>query len=484
VVHKIAKNTFFFTAASVGQKVIAFVYFLFLARIMMPENTGVYFLALSITTIFSVVADFGITSVVIREIARFPEQTVIIIRRALGLKLPFIFLGVAGSIGAGHLLGYDTSLQALIALACFVLTLDAISLLYYGVLRGRHQLQYESLGMFIGQGTTTLVGILILFFHPTLPFLIFALMAGSGFNFLFSTFRVVRLHGVTCLLPSWEKKTSLLFLRAAFPFALAAIFVKIYSYTDSILIAKYLGTEAVGIYSVAYKYTYAFQFLPLAFVAALYPGLSELVEKDLPALRHIFEKAMWYMAILVTPIVLGLWAISSQVVRLAGEEYTASGPVLAILIFALFPIFLDYPIGSLLNAAYHQTTKTIIMGITMVVNVLLNLWLVPLIGIPGAAIAALVSFTFMLIAGLFFVPKIIPGYPLRALGKICFPIFLSGGVMALTAKAFLWILPFWLVIPLAAFVYILLLFVTHSIPREYVTSFRSLWRKEPSLYVE
>jgi len=483
-VHKIAKNTFFFTTASIGQKVIAFVYFLFVARIMMPENTGVYFLALSIITIFSVIADFGITSVVIREIARFPEQTVSIIRRALGLKIPFLFLGVLGSLCAGFFLGYDPFLRSLIAFACLVLTLDAFSLLFYGVLRGHHQLQYESLGMFVGQGITALFGACALFFFPILPLLIAALIAGSGFNFLFSSFRVARLYGTHCLLPSWQKETSLLFLRTAFPFALAAIFVKIYSYTDSILIAKYLGNEAVGIYSVAYKYTYAFQFLPLAFVAALYPGLSELIEKDLTALRHIFEKAMWYMAVLVTPIVFGLWAIAFYVVRLAGEGYAASGPVLAILVFALFPIFLDYPIGSLLNAAYRQSTKTVIMGITMMINVLLNVWLIPLVGVPGAAIAALVSFSFMFFAGLFFVPKIIPGYPLWALGKICLPIFLSGGVMAVVAKCLLLIFPFWMVIPFAALIYGALLFATKSIPREYLTSLRVLWRKEPSIYVE
>ena len=66
----LAKNATYLTLASTGQKVVAFLYFLFLARVMQPENTGAYFLALSITIIFSVIADFGITSVVIREIAK------------------------------------------------------------------------------------------------------------------------------------------------------------------------------------------------------------------------------------------------------------------------------------------------------------------------------------------------------------------------------------------------------------------------------
>ena len=58
------------------------------------------------------------------------------------------------------------------------------------------------------------------------------------------------------------------FACASWPFALAAIFVKIYSTTDALLLEFYLGESAVGMYSIAYKLTYAFQFFPMAFVAA------------------------------------------------------------------------------------------------------------------------------------------------------------------------------------------------------------------------
>ena len=59
-----------------------------------------------------------------------------------------------------------------------------------------------------------------------------------------------------------------------YTFALAAIFAKIYAYMDTFLIKIFLGDEEVGFYSVAYKITFALQFIPLAFVAALYPAFS------------------------------------------------------------------------------------------------------------------------------------------------------------------------------------------------------------------
>ena len=470
VSQQVAKNTLYLTIASIGQKVIAFVYFLFLARIMMPENTGAYFLALSITTIFSVITDFGVTPVVIREIAKYPENTLSLIRRALGVKIPFIGLGIIGAIIAGTLLSYSIEVQQLIWLACIVMGVDAISLLYYGALRGHHILKFEALGMFLGQSCTALAGGLVLSLHPSLPLLIFALILGSSFNAIFSALMVARRYTTRCLIPSWDTKQMKQLLKIALPFALAAIFVKIYSYVDTVFISKFIGNVAVGIYSVAYKFTYAFQFLPLAFVAALYPGLSSLVGKDEKALARMFDKGMWYMLILAMPITFGIWAIASDVVLLAGEEYMAAGPVLGLLVFVLIPIFLDFPIGSLLNAANRQATKTAIMGVTMVINILLNVILIPTIGVIGAAIAALVSFTFMFVVGLYFVPKIIPQYRFRRLAGIAAPIVISGLVMAFAAFSLNQIMDYYFVIPIGGAVYFIMLFLTKSVPKQHIQS--------------
>ena len=243
----------------------------------MPEATGEYFLAISISVIFTVVADMGVTPVVIREVAKDPSQAVARLSQALGIKLPLLVISSIGAIATGAALGYDADLRYLITLACIVLSLDAVHLLFYGVLRGFQLLRYESFGIFTGQVVTGIVGGLVLWLHPTLPLLIMALFAGSLTNVSISGFIVKRL-GRQALVRHWRQWRKKL-IWAAIPFALAALFVKTYSYVDSILISKFLDTTAVGIYSIAYKFTYAFQFLPLAFTAALYPAMSAVVGK-------------------------------------------------------------------------------------------------------------------------------------------------------------------------------------------------------------
>lgn len=481
----LAKNTFYLTAASVGQKVLAFVYFLFLARVMHPENTGAYYLALSVTTIASVVTDLGITPVVIREVAKHPDAAKSELRRALGLKVPFIVLGVIAAFGISAFLGYDTTISSLVALATLVMSADALSLLFYGVLRGFQQLRFESMGIFVGQTFTLVIGGAVLILHPSLPSLVLALFFGSAFNALFSGFQVTRKLGMSCLVPAWDGRAIRVLLTAAIPFALAGIFVKIYSYIDSILLNYFIGTAAVGIYAVAYKMTYAFQFLPLAFVAALYPGMSSLVVTDRSKLHHVFRDAMWYMMILATPLAFGIWAVAGDAVHLAGADYDMAAPVLRALIFVIIPIFLDYPVGSLLNASNRQSTKTAVMGVTMIVNAALNLLLIPRLGIVGASYAGLIGFTFMFLGGLWFVPSIIPGFKFRELAALIAPIFLSGIVMAAVTVFSKPYLGFVLSVPLAAVAYIAMLVATRSLRWEHLSDARRLLgRQKPTPYAE
>lgn len=472
--NRVAKNTLYFTAASVGQKVIAFVYFLFLARVMMPDLTGQYFLALSITTIFSVVAEFGITSVVIREIAKTPERARELIASALGLKIPLALLAVIGAIVAGWLLDYAPAVQRLIALASLVLLIDTLQVFFYGVLRGFQALKYEALGVFAGMFFTALAGGFVLWLAPSLPLLVLALLLGSTVNLAAAGANVVRRLGWRVLVPAWDAQNSRWLLKTALPFALAAIFVKVYSYIDSIFISKFLDTAAVGLYAIAYKFTYAFQFLPLAFVAALYPGMSEVAGKDEPALERLLLRSTWYMAILSAPIVFGLWAVAPEAVALAGEGYAGAAVVLQTLVFVLIPIFLDFPIGSLLNAAGYQSVKTSIMGATMVVNVVLNLVLIPWLGIVGAAYAALASFVFMLAAGLFFVPRLLPHFSLFTLVKTVVPIYASGLVMLAVVVTLKPSLGWLVVIPLGALVYVASLLATGSLRAEDLAYVRNL----------
>ena len=451
----------------VGQKALAFFYFLMLARMIGAESTGAYFLALSITTMFSVLTDFGLQPVLIREVAKEREDWQALVRNTLSLKTIFVIISCALVIGFVRFMGYDPLVRSLVYVALGVMALDAVSLTMFGLLRGRQILFYESIGMFAGQFITVVFGVAVLLLQAPIVWLIAALLFGSLFNAVFSSAMVAKhAHGEKLFCMAWSWPFVRRLLKTALPFALAGIFVKIYSYVDTLAISYFFGSEDVGIYAVAYKLTYAFQFLPLAFVAALYPAFSDLVQRGDSELSRIFRQAMFYMMFLATPIVFGIWAVAEPLIAISvGSEFSASAPILSTLVFVLLFIFLDFPIGSLLNAADRQTLKTTLMGLTMVINVIANFILIPRMGALGAAIAANISFAFLFFSGLIFVPQFVKISWKRFFWKLL-RIFLAGLLMGLLIRFASGTLTLFFTIPLGVFTYLVLLVVFGTLDRQ------------------
>lgn len=477
----LAKNTVFMTMASVGQKLVAFVYFLFLARVMMPEKTGTFFLATSIITMFSVFSDLGVTSVLIREISKRPEAREQIVRRAIGLKLFLTLATVIIILIATPFFQYGPELTGLILMTSLVMITDALALICYGILRAAQQLRYEAFGMFIGQCVTVFVGGISLVLYPDVRFLILALICGSFITFLISFSQVIRLYGWHLFLPSWDKQAQWNMIKVMIPFALAGIFVKIYSTLDVILISKMLSTTAVGIYSVAYKFTYAFQFLPLAFAAALYPSLSSTIDRDTNATTKTFSQAIWYTFLIATPIAFGVCLLAPEMVGLIGQGYGESALILRMLIFVLFPSFLEVSFGALLNASDRQSTRMKIMGLAMVLNAGIDVVLIPRLGLLGAVIGSLISYSLMVMIEFVIVSRILPHFLNRRFILRTGGTILSGLVMFGVGMLLKPWLNWMFVIPCAALVYVGVLFLTRSITQQDCSRFSALFRKVPAV---
>ncbi len=458
----VARNTASLLVASVLQKVLAFAYFAVIARLAGVEDTGIYFFALSWTLMFSIITDLGLTSVLIREIARDRARAETTLNQVLSLKAPLIALGMAVSIAAAYLTGTRGDTLLMVALGSCVLAFDAISITFYGVLRGHHVLAYEGVGLVIGQLITLVIGGFLLATHAPLWLLMCAILAGSFWNAV-ASFVVVRMKLGIRPRFSWNRALALTIMKTAIPFGLAGAFVKIYTNVDVVLLTKLAGTTAAGLYSVPYKLTFAFQFIPMAFTAALFPAMSRAYAEDKTKLGDLLYKALWALSIIVAPIIAGLVALGPEIVHtIYGDAYAASILPTQWLVFTLIFIFLDFPIGSLLNGSDRQATQTMLMGIAMVVSLVLNLVLIPILGVMGAVVASVVSHAVLMFGGLIAINRFLDWPRLK---------FLSLSVrvtMAATAMgATVWIakthLPFIASIVLGALAYTLFSFVFRTV---------------------
>lgn len=390
----VAKNTSYLTAALIGQKILSFIYFTLLARFLGPEIIGKYAFVLAFTTIFAIITDLGLTPVLIRETARDKNSAQNYLRVILCVKFALIGLAYLAVMISAYWLGHPRLILELIALSGIVMALDAAHLTLYGVLRGKQILKYEAIGMVSGQGITLAVGALALLTRLPLHSFIFALCLGSAWNVLFSLI-IVKKQGIN-LLPKWNWPIIRSVCLISVPFALSGIFTRVYSYIDTVLLQHIKGDLAVGWYSIPYKITYAFQFLPMALSAAIYPALSAAWRQDKARLKWIYERAIRYSILIALPISFGIAALAPEIIRsIYGAEFENSILPLQISIFGLIFIFLYFPVGALLNATDRQAVNTVFMGITMLINILINIALIPQYGAVGASVAAVSTAAFL-----------------------------------------------------------------------------------------
>ncbi|MDD2785624.1 MAG: flippase [Patescibacteria group bacterium] len=397
----VAKNTVWLMAATAGQKVVAFLAFYVIARLTGPHITGVYFYGVSVTSVFVIISDLGMTPVVIRSIAGGKEDGERLFSTVIRAKMFLVPIAVLASIGYGTLMHQTPEIMGTIALACIAMSADAFHLVLYGTLRGKQNLKPEALGMLIGQILSGIGGVTAALLHLGPMGLAGALGLGSIWNVIWASRSAVK-HGMRWVSVSLSDLRNLAL--EAWPFAVAGMAVKVYSYIDSLMIQAYNGTVAVGYYAVAYKMTYAMQFLPLTFTAALYPALSHAyANKEHDEVRKTFLGSLRFMAAISFPISAGLSALAPRLMlALYGQAFSGAIPAMAVLPWVLIPIFLDFPVGALLNGSHRAHLKTIAMLGTMVANAILNLILVPLYGPLGAAWAGVFSFSFLYAIGIGF----------------------------------------------------------------------------------
>lgn len=478
----LAQNTLFLTASSALQKVIAFVYYSYLARGIGPAATGKYNFALQFTGVFVLLMDFGLGPILTREGARHEQEVESIFRRILGLKIILIILSlgamalVAG-LGLSQFNNIDTTDLLLISLAGIVIVCDTLTFTFFSTFRALRNLTIESLAIIGYQIVILVCGYLVISHHLPTPYLVGALIAGSASNTLFAAV-MLKWKTKISFKPLFEKAAFIQLLKLSIPFALAGVFFKLSSSVDSILLKVLSEDKFVGWYSLAYKLSFALTVLPGSFASSFFPVVAATYETHKEQLGKLFEKATMYMMVLSIPIAVGIFFLADDIIySVYGEAWEASIVPLRILGFALIFTFWNYPVGNLLNAVNKQTLNTSNMGIALVVNIALNLLLIPRFTFIGAACAAAGSALTLVALGLPHVKKM-TNFSWIPITKQLFGIIACaaamGGVIVLLESVVQW---YWLVI-ISMVVYLCLLVLIGVISRQDLQPLlKRVWKK-------
>ena len=460
----VTQNTTYYTLALVFQKILAFVFFTFLARGLGAEDLGKYVFAFSFTTIFSVFVDVGLSSVLTRETARDHSKTEKILNDVLGLKLILAVLVYILIFFLVNILHYPELTRQLVYITAFIMLADNFSTTFWGVLRGRQNLKYESLGIFLFQLIILVLGFTFLYLGFSVKIIASATLFASLF-FVFFSFLQVKKRLDIQIRPSFDKKLTIKLLQISIPFALTGIFARLNTQIDTVLLSKMgclsqsICDQNVGVYSIASKIVLAIHFIPLAFTAALFPAMSRFFAEDKTRLASIFEKSIRYLLIISTPIAFGIFTLAPAFVpAIFGLEYTGSVLPLRILAISIIFLFVTFPIGSLLNASSRQLRNSVHIGLAVLVNLILNIILIPRMTFTGAAISSFASTLVILLLGVVAINQSLV-YNKKGLLLVFFRSLLAGLLMWYLLSLLLFKVHFVLLIALGALIYFATLFL-------------------------
>ncbi len=459
----VAKNTSWFTGALVIQKLITFVYFAYLANVLGAELLGRYVFVLSFITLFSLLVDVGTNHYLTREVARNTTLAQKLFSNVLGFKLISSVVAIVIAYITATILNYNSDIMQLLYIAFAIMIVESFVLSTYAIIRGFQNLKFEAVTTVIVHIIIFISGFLVLQNTQNVGFLLLVLLLAHSANILFGVYilrtKFFVLFKLGFDIQLWKKV-----FRIVLPFALAAGFAKVYGAFDQVMLSKLASEVELGFYAVAYKLTFALQFIPMALIAPLYPAFSK-INKNNNKLNNLFNKSFIYLLTISLPIVMLVVFFARDIILLIySEVFIASVMPLTLLMISIPFLFLNFPIGSLLNATDYQKVQTRNVGIALLLNIILNAILIPKYQASGAAFASSLS-TFLLFAiGIYSVIKY-TGIDVKDILGLILKLITSTIIMSIVMWLLLmYVAVYWMVVALIGIlVYVLILFVARII---------------------
>ncbi len=183
----------------------------------------------------------------------------------------------------------------------------------------------------------------------------------------------------------------------------------ILQYTDMLALTYFSNLKNVGLYSIASPTTRVLMYFPRAIGGILLPLSAELwAGKKDRILKEGIESLYKYSIILIVPLVFTMFSFAELLITvLYGSKYASAANSMKILsIGMIFAIIYGININFFAGIGKPQITSKIVYTAALV-NLVMDLILIPLIGINGAAITSTTSYFVMMIMGLMYIQKFI-----------------------------------------------------------------------------
>ena len=444
--------------------IMGLVYSMYTARYLGPERYGTIAFALAFTSIFGVVTDLGINTLTIREVARNKNSATTFLGNLLLIKSILVIITVAFIVVAVNLTGHDRIEIDVTYLISISIILSAFNGAFNSLFQAFERIEYVSIGsvlsnisMLLGAGYAISQGFGVIGFACIYIF-------SSILGLAYTLFVANRLHLTHAL--QIDREMIWPMMKEALPFGITALSGMIYTYADSIMLSSLKGNEVVGWYNAPYRLMLMMLFIPNVINVVIFPVMSRYFTSSPSFLKLIYTKYLKFMLILSLPLGMGTTLIADKIILFVfGVGFENSIVALKIIIWTIVLTFIGAAFARLLESVNQQRIITKISMVCMVVNVLLNILLIPKFSYIGSSFVTVVT-EFLLVGSIiFFSYRLNYGIPLSIIKTYLIRILFSSLVMCIFVLYFKETYLILLIIS-AIFVYFFTLYIVRGIDSE------------------
>lgn len=382
-------NAGWLICGKVTQMLLALLVSTWSARYLGPGEFGLVNYGNTFTSFFMSFCTLGINSVIIKEFVDEPEEVGRTLGTAVLLRVISSLLSAVLIVGIVSVVDYGEPVTIAVVALC------SISLVFHALDTFNYWFQYQ-----YRSKVTAIAGLVA--YIATTAYRIVLLMQGKSvqwFAFALSVDYIVlgvvlviayKRSGGPSLSFSWDYAKRL--LKKSYHYILSGMMVSIYGQTDKLMLKQMIDEVSVGYYSVATTISGMWVFILAAIIDSAYPTILRLHKEDKTAFERKNRQLYAVVFYLSVAASLGFVVLGNMVIRiLYGEAYLpASAPLKIITWYTAFSYLGVARNAWIVCEEKQKYLKYIYLG-AAVLNVFMNLLLIPRWGAEGAAMASLLT---------------------------------------------------------------------------------------------
>lgn len=390
---KVFANLFWAMTGKIVNMAGALLVGILVARYLGPSQYGLMNYVISYVTLFTIISNFGLDNIEIRELSRTPERKEYILGTCFRIRMffaTFAFILVILSLILFNANTFTSCMILLYSVTLYTGSFNIIRNYFTSIVKNEYVVKSEITRTIIG----ACIKVVLLWIKAPLEYFIAAtafdtVLVASGYCFSYKK--------TVGKVSEWKYDKTIVpyYIRESFPLVLSGAAVIIYQRIDQVMIGNMIDNASVGYFATAGKFLDLVLFLPMVLTQTVTPLLVKAKERnkeEYERKKQQFVSIVVWISILLSVVVSlsAYWLIYFTY----GEKYLMAVPILQIMAFKTVGMALSSSSGQIIIMEHIQKWAFIRNIIGCIICVGLNFLLIPKYGVIGSAWVTIITVAF------------------------------------------------------------------------------------------